>query len=101
MGEQESKGKKSSDKEREIKVAPKIAKETVSDVLKVQNPEMKKKKSAPTFEQLAADSKKILATIKMTQPTTGSVASKEKAVSDGKSNKDFKETSNVSKFGLT
>ena len=63
----------------------------MSDVLKVQNPELKKKKSAPTFEQLAADSKKILATIKMTKATTGSVSSKEKAVSNGNSNKDFKE----------
>ena len=102
--EQESKGKKSSEKERGVKVAQKKTKESVSDMLKVQDPaqglveggdkEMKKKNSAPTFEQLVADSEKILATLKMTQTTTAN----EKPVSKGKNSK---EPRNASKFGLT
>ena len=39
--------------------------------------ELKKKKPVPTFEQLVADSEKILATLRMTQATTAN----EKSVS--------------------
>ena len=115
--EKESKGKKYVDKEKEkkvekpsikeqdiergLKVAPRIHKKSLSDVLKVQHPEMKKKKPAPTFEQLAADSQKILATLKLTQASMASVASKEKSVSKKNSTKDLKEPTNVTNFGLT
>ena len=99
--EQESEGKKSSDRKRKVTVGQKIPKETLSEVLKVQNPEMKKKKSAPTFEQLAVESEKILASIKMTQATKESFSSKEQSGSEGNSSKDSKEPANASKFGLT
>ena len=58
---------------------------------------MSQKKSAPTFEQLVADSEKILATIKMTQATTGGVSAKEKSVSK----KELNEPTYTSKFGLS
>ena len=105
--QQEFKGKKSSEKEkdkRRIKVAQKSPKESVSYVLNVQDPpqglmergntEIKKNKSAPIFEQLLADSEKILATLRMTQATTPN----EKPVSKVKNSK---EPINASKFGLT
>merc|ERR1712038_517975 len=82
-----------------------------SDLLKVQDTseglvedgkkELKKKKPVPTFEQLVADSEKILATLRMTQATTASDSSKEKSDSRGNSSKNLKEPTNTSKFGLT
>ena len=101
--QQEFKGKKGKD-ERRITVAQKSPKESVSDVLNVPDPrqglveggntEIKTNNSAPVFEQLLADSEKILATLKMTQTTTAN----EKPVSKGKNSK---EPRNASKFGLT
>ena len=69
----------------------------MSDVLKVQHHETNQKKSTPTFEQLVADSEKILATIKMAPATTGSVSAKEKPMSE----KELNEPTNTSKFGLS
>ena len=104
----ESKVKKSSEKEKGVKVSQKSSKE--SDLLKVQDTseglvedgkkELKKKKPVPTFEQLVADSEKILATLRMTQATTASDSSKEKSDSRGNSSKNLKEPTNTSKFGL-